>query len=184
MTENYENKPINYARFKKNYSDKIVYLNDKYQVERKFVTKGYDALLGKWVRVNVKSEFFPMSAIGAFKELNQTIYVKRTNVNPQTLQNMELWLKVIRKIEVVNKESNLFLTISYNRAYLNDVFRGQTAPIPQNGTPQGLKITKISEVPLTQIELEKLNEDLNNSKCLIKPVIAEQTAIGELRLIT
>ena len=184
MTENYENKPINYERFKKNHSDKIVYVDGKYKVERKFITKGYDSLLGKWVRLNVKIELFPMSAIGAFKELNQTIYVKRTNVNPQTLANMELWLKVIRKIEVINKDNNIYLTASCNRIFQSDIIRGQTAPIPQNGCPQGLKITKISEAPLTQIELEKLNEDLNNPKCMIKPVIAEQTAIGELRLIT
>jgi hypothetical protein len=186
MSEKQEfiNKPIEFLRFKKNSSDKIVYLNDKYQVERKIITKAFDGLLSKWKKVNVKIEHFPMSEIGCFKELNQTIFVKRTNVNPQTLQNMELWLKVIRKIEVINKESNIFLTASCNRIFQSDVVRGQTAPIPQNGCPQGLKITKLSEAPLTPEELNKLSEDLNNSKVLIKPVIAEQTAIGELRLIT
>lgn len=180
MTENFENKPIEYVRFKKNYSDKIIHQDGKYQVSRKFITKGYDGLMAKWVKVKTETKLLPIETIGCFKVFNQTVYVKRTAID-SLLKTVELWLKVIRKIEVINKDSNIYLKESCNRVFQTDF--NVTAPIPQNSCPLGLKITKLSETPLTKEELLKLNEELNNVKIAIKPIICEENQNGELKLI-
>jgi hypothetical protein len=179
MTEKFVSEPIKYLRYKSCFSDKIISENG-YKVKRTTTTKGYDSLLGKWSICDKSSKLLPLSEIGCFKELTQTIYIKKTNVNPSTLENMELWLKRVLKIEVINKESNVYLTMACNRIFVNDVVRGLCVPLQQNGCPQNLKITKVSEAPLSQIELQKLNEDL---KLLIKPVICEELANGEIRLL-
>lgn len=178
--EKFENKPIEYLRYKSCFSDKIVFQDNKYQVKRKTVTKGYDSLLGKWSICDISFKLLSLSEIGAFKELTQTIYIKKTNVNPETLQNMELWLKRIRKVSVISKESNIYLTTNNGRIYMNDVVKGVCAPLQLNSTPQNIKVELLEEKPLTKEELQKLNEDL---KLLIKPVCVEELQSGEIRVL-
>ncbi|MFB3889203.1 MAG: hypothetical protein ACE14S_06900 [Candidatus Bathyarchaeia archaeon] len=181
--EKFENKPIEYARYKQSHSDKIVFQDGKWQVLRTFHVRGYDSLMHKWsLPWKIGTKLLPLSEVGLSKSLNQTVYVRRTNVNPNTNQTIELWFKITRKVEVIDKENNIYLTESNNRIFQTDFTT--TVAVPMNSVPQGLKITKLSEQPLTQQEFFKLQEDLNNPKIYIKPVCTEQTSTGELRLLT
>jgi hypothetical protein len=178
--EQFENKPINYARFKENSSDSIVCQDGKYQISRKIITKGYDGLMYKWDVVKTESKLLPISEAGCFKEINQVIYVQRKAIDSM-LKEISIWLKVVRKISVLDKENNIFLVSSNNRIFQTDL--DVTAPLNLNYCPQGLRIEKLSETPLTKEELQKLNEDLSNPKVYIKPLIAEELQSGELRLL-
>lgn len=171
---------IEYKRTKSSFSDKIIFENSSYKVKRTTITKGFDDILRRWDLINTETKVLPLREIGLFKSLNQTVFVKRLG-SDALLRPIELWLKVVRKISVKDPENNIYLTQSCGRIFQTDLT--VTSPIPENSVPQGLRIEKISEEPLSKGELQKLSEDLNNPKCMIKPLIAEELQSGEIRLL-
>ena len=180
MDNEFVNEKIYYQRYEHSDSDEIILKDGKWQVSRTTTTKGYDSLMGNWVTLQKAVKFLSLSEIGLFKSLNQVVFVRRTAIDSM-LKTVELWLKVVRKISVKDLDNNIYLTESDNRIFQTDF--NITCPISQNSTPQGLKIEKISETPLTKEELQKFSEDLSNEKLLAKPIIAEELQSGEIRLI-
>lgn len=83
--EKFENKPIEYARFKTSYSDKIVFLDGKYQVSRKFSVRGFDSLMHKWTNdpIQVYTKILPLSALkeNPSKSKIQLIYLRRMGLD-------------------------------------------------------------------------------------------------------
>jgi hypothetical protein len=178
--EKFENK-IEYCRYKQQKMDKIVLEKGTWQVSRKTVTLGYDALMGKWVKINAETTLHPISEAGCLKSVLQTVYVKRVGTDSM-LKPIELWLKVVRKISVKDLENNIYLKEFKGRIFQTDLT--VTAPMNLNYVPRGIKIEKLSETPLSREELQKLSEDLGNEKVYLKPIIAEENQAGELKLLT
>ena len=54
---------IEYNRYKKSHSDKIVYRNGGFRVERTTRIKGYDVLMRKWDIVKETKELLALSAL-------------------------------------------------------------------------------------------------------------------------
>ncbi len=173
---------IYYARFKESFSDKVIQKDNKFVVQRKFKTKGYDSLIHEWVNVPSKSRerILPVSEIGLFKDITQILIIKRTCLNDM-LRPLEVYIKLTRKIEVLDKSNNIFVKLSSDRAWQTDLTT--TCMISLNHVPAGLKITNLKEEKLTANELQKLNEDLMNPKILLKPQIIEELPNGERRLL-
>ena len=177
-----ENQEIYYARFKESFSDKIILQNNEWVIKRSFKVRGYDSLLSEWVNIPSKNRtrILPVSEAGLFKEIIQTIFIKRSALNDM-IQSVSVLLKLTRKIEVLDKSNNIFVKISDNRAWQTDL--KITCMIPMNHTPAGLKITNLKEEKLTSEEIQQLNKDLMNKKILLKTQVVEELQNGERRLL-
>ena len=185
--EKFENKPIEFARFKSYFTTKIVFIDGEYKCLKTTVWSGWDSLLHKWVS-NIKTEkqILPLSELKEkpSKSVIQEIYVKRTGSNSM-LKPIEIYVKIQKKIEVRDLESNVFLTQANGLVFMVDLAEKPLgcacAPLSQRGHAL-IKITELSETPLTQLELEKLFSDLKNPKIHIKPIIYTQNQSGELKM--
>ena len=78
-----QNQEIYYARFKECFSDKIILQNNKWGIKRSFKVRGYDNLLYEWVNTPSKNRtrILPVSEAGLFKEIIQTLFIKRSALN-------------------------------------------------------------------------------------------------------
>jgi hypothetical protein len=175
----FENHPIAYARFKHTSTSKIVSERGRWENKKKLISKGFDSLLHRWDIVNTEYIFEDMSKIGCFKELIQNIYVKRSAIGAD-MKETSKWFLIKRKITVLDKDNNIFLTQADGRTYQSDLTT--TASVNLNHIPEGMKITKVSEKPLTQKELLNLERILNDEKVYIKPLCCSELQNGELRL--
>jgi hypothetical protein len=157
-----------------------VFDNGEWKIKRTVTLKGYDAVLGTWTVLDVSEHFEPLSSDGLYKEIVQTIYIKRSAYDA-LLKPIEAYVKLIRKVEVENKTNNIYLKESCNRLFVTDFTR--TTPVQLNQLNQGLKATVLKEEKLSPEELQKLMQDLANPKVVFKPVIVEELQSGELRLL-
>lgn len=169
-----------YLRYSESSSDKIILQNNQYVVQKTITKRGYDHILDRWNVISVTKKILCISSAGLFKELVQTIYVKRSALNDM-LQSVSLFLKLTRKIEVLDKSNNIFIKESDDRVWQTDL--KITCMIPMNNVPAGLKITDLKEEKISQKELTALNEQLNNPKILLKPQIIEELPNGERRIL-
>jgi hypothetical protein len=175
----YENQPIAYARFKHVSTSKIVCERGKWENKKKMITKGFDSLLHRWDIIHTEFVFETMEKIGCFKELVQNLYVKRVAVGSD-LKEVSKWFIIKRKVIVKDKDSNIFLTQADGRTYQTDLTT--TVSVNLNHTPEGIKIEKVSEKPLTKEELIWLERQLSDEKVYIKPLCASELQNGGLRL--
>ena len=170
---------IEYARHKTHFSDKIVWTLKGCMVERTWKTFGFDSLMHKWSPMPIKivTKLVPINEIGLFKELNQTLWIHRTAVNPINLLPMEMYFKRIRHVTVKNQTNNVYISLVHGRVFCTDCVH--TAPLPMNveppfEVPNYLTIETISETPCTPQEVSMLQSQLDDPKCIIKPLIFEQ----------
>lgn len=176
-----ENQEINYARYKESFSDKIIQENSEWVVKRLYKVNGYDSLIGEWVNIPSKSrtKILPVSSVGMFKEIKQILFVRRKALD-DLLKPIEVYIKIIQKISVINKTNNIFLIESNGRIFVSDL--STTCPVQLNTLNKGLEKHVIKEEKMSQKELTQLKEDLANPK-KIHPYIVEELQNGERRWV-
>jgi hypothetical protein len=145
-TENYPIGKINYERFKKSSSDKIVYHEGKYQVKRKTKISGYDNLMRRWNKVKVTEEYLPLSVLNPApqKEVESVILLVRSATDYRTLRELKGYFKKTMKVSVLDKDSNIYLTVANKKIFMTDLHK-VTAPLQLNSVARNVKLEFVGE---------------------------------------
>lgn len=162
-------------------TQKVVKVNDTYQVLKKIKHWALDPDLKSWTHWKTTEEYESVATLGLLKRIIQVIYLKKSALDQNTMQTVSKWFKLIRKISVIDPDSNIFLTEADGRVFQTDLTT--TCSVEFNSLPYYLKVEDVKEYPLDETELKELNEILANDKIVVKPLMAEKLQTGEIRLI-
>jgi len=157
VKEQYPIGKVNYQRYKKSSSDKIVFHDNQYMVKRKTTVKGYDVLLRKWDILKQTEEFLPLSAwkYPPQKVVEAEIIVYRTATDYRTLKTLQAYFKKTMKVTVKDLESNIYLVYVDKRVFMTDVsgrVNAFTTPLQMNANYRNIKVEFLGEDQRISVE--------------------------------
>lgn len=161
---------INYERFKKSFSQKVVFHEGKYQVKKVTKISGYDFLLRRWNKVEEIVEFLPLSALmnPPKKVVETDIIILRSATDYKTLRNIEAFFKKSMRVSVRDLENNIYLVFVHGKVFLTDL----TTTCP-------LQLTRVEKNKQIKVEFIGIEEKLTEEEkdALVKkgvPVFEER----------
>jgi hypothetical protein len=155
--EEYPTKP-NYERYKKSYSQKVVFHEGKFQVRKVTVIKGYDSLMRRFDKVKETVEYLPLSVLNPppKKVIETSIIVYRTATDFQTLKTLKAYFKKTMRISVKDKDSNIYLVLVDGKVFMTDLMK-VTAPLQLNSVAKNVKLEFLgTEERISEEEKDRL----------------------------
>lgn len=180
--ENKEQFPIGeieYSRYRKSHSDKIILENGEYKAERKTTVKGFDSLLRKWKKIKVTKETLPLSTMDPEpkKQIILDTIIKR-NGQDSHLKPLVKYFKQKYKVSVFADYPHLFLTFYNGIIVINNLKQGKFMPMGLSKGYPHVKVEKQGEE--TEISKQDLIKLLKKEKL---PIFEEFGIDNELRAL-
>jgi hypothetical protein len=167
------NENIQYLRKKTIHRDRIVwdYATQSFKNRHITIVKGFDHILNRWNKISEKTELLPVESYPTHpsKKLEFSVVLQRQATDYQTLKTLIAHFKQKIRVSVKDTESNIYLVLVNGKIFMCDIYRGTTAPMQMNYTPQNIKREAVSE-PERITEQEK-NMLLNQGYPLYEEIL-------------